>query len=215
MKFVFVTVAVFITSFVASAQLISDYGLKISLNSSSITVTDKKNNFYNVPFDNSNGNSINPSVGLFLNSSLDENLQIEVELSYIPKGSRKTIEYLITTPENPYGDGTKTDYTTSIDLRYLELGLNIKPTINLGKVPAYLIAGVSTNYTLNAVNIAHYKLEEFLFSYKLGVGCKLKEITNVPIFIEAKYIGDFSYFYNNEFGKLWNKVIQVTLGLNL
>jgi hypothetical protein len=215
MKFVFVTFAVFIISFVASAQLISDYGLKISLNSSSITATDTKSNFYFNPNDYYDGNSINPSVGFFLNSSLNEYLFVEFELSYIPKGSRKTVELPITSPENPYGDGTKTDFTTSIDLRYLELGFNIKPTIKLGKVPAYLIAGASANYTLNAVNIAYINLEEFLFSYKLGVGCNLKEIANAPIFIEAKYIGDFSYFYNYEYGKLWNKVIQVTLGVNL
>ena len=215
MKSVIVTFVIFITSSVVSAQFISYYGLKISLNSSSISVTDKKSSSYYDPSDYYDGNSINPSIGFFLNSSLSEFLFVEVELSYIPKGSRKTTEYLITTIENPEGDGTKTDYTTGTDLRYLELGINIKPTIKLGKVPTYLIVGASTNYTLNAIDIPQYKLEELLFSYKIGFGCNLKEIMNVPLFIETKYIGDFSYFYKSEYGKLWNKVFQITVGLNL
>lgn len=207
--------SILLGSCVVNAQIVYDYGLKVNLNSSSISVTDKKDYYIIVPYDYYDGNSINPSLGLFLNAAFTENLILEAELAYIPKGSRNTMDLLITTPEDPDGDGTKTDYTTTIDLRYLELGLNIKPTVKLGKVPAYLIAGVSANYTLNAINVAHNNLEEFLFSYKLGAGCNLKELINVPVFIEAKYIGDFSYFYNYSYGKLWNKVVQVSIGFNL
>lgn len=215
MKTVLFAFFVLLNSFFVNAQIINDYGLKVSLNSSSIKLTDAKNNYIVDPYDFYNGNSINPSLGLFLNTAFTENLIVELELAYTPKGSRNTVDVLITTIEDPDGDGTKTDYTMAIDLRYLELGLNIKPTVKFGKVPAYLIAGVSANYTLNAINVAYKYLEEFLFSYKFGVGCNLIEVINVPVFIEAKYIGDFSYFYNYSYGKLWNKAVQVSIGYNL
>lgn len=198
-----------------NAQDLFDYGVKVGISSSRITATDTKPGLYFISEDYYQGNSINPFVGLFLNYKLNENLILESELSYIPKGSRKTIEMTYTTINNPDGDGRKTDYTNGIDLRYLELGFNVKPTIQLGNIPAYLIIGGAVNYTLNAINITQDRIDKFLFSYKLGVGCKVNGVLKLPLLIELKYTGDFSKFYSYEYGNLWNKALLINIGFTI
>ena len=212
-RLVFIVIIVF-TNYL-NAQNLFDYGFKVGISSSSINATDTKPSVYYNPAEYYNGNSINPFIGLFLNYKLDENLILESELSYIQKGSRKTTEVAYTTIDKPDGDGRRTDYTTEIDIRYMELGFNIKPTIHLGNIPTYLIIGASANYTLNAINITQDRIDKLLFSYKLGVGCNVNSILNLPLLIELKYIGDFSKFYSYDYGNLWNKVLLINIGFNI
>ena len=201
-------------SLIIEAQVVFDYGVKISLTSSNIKLTDKKSNGLFNSDDFYNGVSINPSVGLFFNYRITENLILESELSYIQKGSRKTMEVFYTTIDNPDGDGRKTDYTYEIGVHYLELGLNIKPTIQIGGISSYAIIGSSLNYTLQATNVMKDKITEFIISYKLGLGANIQTIINIPMFIEIKYIGDVSEFYSYDYGKFWNRVFVFSAGIN-
>ena len=207
-------IIIVLTNFL-NAQDLFDYGIKVGISSSSIKATDTKPSKYFNPDDYYEGNSVNPFIGLFLNYKLNDNLTLESELSYIHKGSRKTIEVAYTTIDNPDGEELKTDYTNGIDLRYLELGINVKPTIRLGNIPTYLIMGASANYTLNAIYIAQDKIDRFLFSYKLGFGCNVNDVFNLPLFIELKYIGDFSKFYSYDYGNLWNKAFLINIGFDI
>jgi hypothetical protein len=100
-------------------------------------------------------------------------------------------------------------------VRYLEFGLNIKPTIQLGNISAYAIIGSSANYTLNAMALMQDSLNDLMFSYKIGVGSNLKEILKMPLFVEIKYIGDYSKFYSYDYAKLWNRVIVFSIGMNM
>lgn len=210
---IFIVIIVFTN--ILDAQDLFDYGIKVGISSSSIKATDTKPGLYFNPEDYYNGNSINPFIGFFLNYRLNDNLILESELSYIQKGSRKTMEVAYTTIDNPDGDGRKTDYTSEIDLRYLELGFNIKPIIRLENIPTYLIIGASANYTLNTINITQDRIEKFLFSYKLGLGCNINGVLKLPLLIELKYIGDFSKFYSYDYGNLWNKVLLINIGFNI
>jgi hypothetical protein len=212
-KLIFFVIIVFANYL--NAQDLFNYGIKVGISSSSIKATDTKPGIYLNSAEYYNGNSINPFIGLFVNYKLNDNLFLESELSYIQKGSRKTIEVAYTTIDNPDGVGQRTDYTDGIDLRYLELGFNIKPTIRLGNIPAYLIIGASANYTLNAINITQDKIEEFLFSYKFGLGCDISGVFKLPLAIEFKYIGDLSKFYSYEYGNLWNKVFLINIGFDI
>ncbi|MFA7421098.1 MAG: outer membrane beta-barrel protein [Melioribacteraceae bacterium] len=207
-------VIIFFTNYL-NAQNMFEYGIKVGISSSSISATDTKPSIYFNSGDYYQGNSINPFIGLFLNYKLDENLILESELSYIQKGSRKTTEVVYTTLDYPDGDGLKTDYTAEIDLRYMELGFNVKPTIRFGNIPTYLIIGSSADYTLNAINITHDKIDKFIFSYKLGVGCNVNGVLKLPLLIELKYTGDFSQFYSYHYGNLWNKVLLINIGFNI
>jgi len=212
-RLIFIVIIVF-TNYL-NAQNLFEYGIKVGISSSSIKATDTKPSVYYNSSDYYQGNSINPFVGLFLNYRLDENLILESELSYIQKGSRKTTEVTYTTIDNPDGAGRKSDYTNEIDMRYLELGFNVKPTIHLGNIPTYLIIGASANYTLNAINITQDRIKNILFSYKLGVGCNVNDVLNLPLLIELKYTGDFSKFYSYDYGNLWNKVLLIDIGFNI
>lgn len=208
-------IAVMISVNFLMAQDVLDYGIKLGVSSSKVKATDTKTSFYSNTPEYYEGNSVNPFIGIYLNYKLSDNLSLESELTYLQKGSRKTMDLIYTTIDNPSGNEQSTKYTTEIDLRYLELGLNLKPTVCLGKVPAYLILGASANYTLNAINITQDKIQDFLFSYKLGVGCNISGILNKPLAVEVKYIGDFSKFYSYDYGNLWNQVILVNIGINI
>jgi hypothetical protein len=212
-KLIFIVIIVFANYL--NAQDLFDYGIKVGISSSSVNATDTKPGVYFNPEEYYKGHSINPFVGLFLNYKLNDNLILESELSYIQKGSRKTMEVAYTTIDNPDGNGRKTDYTSEIDLRYLELGVNIKPTILIENIPTYLIIGVSANYTLNAINITQDRIDKFLISYKLGLGCNINGVLKLPLLIELKYIGDFSKFYSYDYGNLWNKVLLINIGFNI
>ncbi len=211
--FIFVMIIVF--SNYLKAQDLFDYGIKVGLSSSSVKATGTKPGVYFNSEEYYKGHSINPFIGFFLNYKMNNNLILESELSYIQKGSRKTMEVTYTTIDNPDGDGRKTDYTNEIDLRYLELGFNIKPTMRLENIPTYLIIGASANYTLNAINITQDGIEKFLFSYKLGLGCNINGVLKLPLLIELKYIGDFSKYYSYDYGNLWNEVLLINIGLNI
>lgn len=211
--FIFVVIIVF--SNYLNAQDLFDYGIKVGISSSSVNATDAKPGVYFNPEEYYKGHSINPFVGFFLNYKLNDNLILESELSYIQKGSRKTMEVAYTTIDNPDGDGQRTDYTSEIDLRYLELGFNIKPVILIENIPTYLIIGASANYTLNVISITQDRIEKFLFSYKLGLGCKINGVLKLPLLVELKYIGDFSKFCSYDYGNLWNKVLLINFGFNL
>ncbi len=210
----FIFVMIFISNCL-KAQDLFDYGIKVGFSSSSVKATDTKPGVYFNSEEYYKGHSINPFVGFFLNYKMNDNFIFESELSYIQKGSRKTTEVVYTTIDNPDGDGRKTDYTNEIDLRYLELGFNIKPIMRLENIPTYLIIGASANYTLNAINITQDGIEKFLFSYKLGLGCNIKGVLKLPLLIELKYIGDFSKLYSYEYGNLWNKVFLISIGFNI
>ena len=212
---IFVLFYILFNSPIIEAQVAYDYGVKISLTSSNLKLTDKKSNGLFNTDDFYNGVSINPSVGLFFNYRLTENIILESELSYIQKGSRKTMEVLYTTIDNPDGYGNKTDYTYEIGVHYLELGLNIKPTIRIGEISSYAIIGTSLNYTIQATNMMKDKIKEFIISYKLGLGANIQTIIDIPMFIEIKYIGDVSEFYSYDYGKFWNRAFIFSAGINL
>lgn len=205
-------ILIFLISSTLWAQSAFDYGLKVGITSSSIRVTDKNDDHITDLNEYFGGNSSNPFIGLFLNYGVNKNLFLEAELSYIPKGSRKTS--IVTHSYKDYGS-EKFSSTSGMDLRYLELGFNVKPTILLSNTPTYLIIGASVNYKLDAINITQYKMKEFTFSYKLGVGYKINDVLSIPFSIEVKYIGDFSSFYSIEDYNARNSVVLFGLGFYL
>ena len=204
---------VFVSQVILSQQNY-DYGLKFGISGSNFKLSDiKPTGFYN-PKDYYKGNSINPTLGIFLDYELSKQIILESELSYLQKGTRFTEETIVSTFENP--DGVyKSDHTISFDIRYMEFSLNIKPIYKFGEFPTFLIIGTSFNYTLNAINLLHKKLQEIVFSYKFGFGTEIKNIISLPIFLELKYIEDLSNFYEYEYGKFKNYTLVFSIGIKL
>ncbi len=191
-----------------------EYGIKFGISSSNFKLSDIKQTVFYNPKDYYKGNSINPTLGIFLNYIVSDLIILESELSYLQKGNRFTEETTVSTVENP--DGLyKSEHTISFDVRYLELALNIKPRYNFGKFPTFLILGTSLNYTLNAVNLLHRRVQDVVLSYRVGFGTELKNIISLPILIEIKYIEDLSNFYEYDYGKLKNRTILFNIGIKL
>lgn len=201
---------------VSEAQIISRYGFKISFTNSNIIVKDKKP-FGNYGYmDYNEGNSVNPAVGIFSDFKIIDNLEIETELSYVQKGSRKTTEVHYTTADDPDGNNMKSsDLTSEIGLHYLVLGINLHPTIHFGDITTYGIIGSSMNYLIQVTSFLRDDIKDFSVGYSVGIGTDVSNIINLPLFIELKYCGDFSQFYSSVYGNYWNRVMFITVGTNL
>jgi len=128
-------------------QIIDSYGLKASLVSSRFSITDRVENI-----DYIEGASFHPSIGIFARSRLTESFNVETEISYLQKGASKVLQYAVTTPDNPDGNGKTETMTSTIDLNYLQFGVNVQPKIQLGKMITFVSVGPSINYLLSVDN---------------------------------------------------------------
>jgi len=191
-------------------QIIDSYGLKASLVSSRFSITDRVENI-----DYIEGASFHPSIGIFARSRLTESFNVETEISYLQKGASKVLQYAVTTPDNPDGNGKTETMTSTIDLNYLQFGVNVQPKIQLGKMITFVSVGPSINYLLSVDNfLAQEDVKSVTFGYNIGLGAAFDEIIHAPIFFEVKYCGDFSPFYSGS-GKYWNDVFLINIGVNI
>lgn len=204
-------VILFLNNF-SFAQTIN-YGFKLGVTNSNIIVTDEKPVGPGTYLDYVNGNSINPSIGIFVNYEIINNLKLETELNYVQKGARETKEISYITPPDTTEKNSK--FTTESGLQYLEFGVNIKPYINISNTNVYGIIGSSVNYLVQSTAFMQKDLKDVIFSYRLGAGIDLKNLITIPIFVEIKYEKDISEFYSYKYGKFRNKLLIFNIGINL
>jgi opacity protein-like surface antigen len=197
------------------AQTIDKFGVKLSVTSSNIYVRDQKPLFGNSYPEYTIGNSINPSIGLFADLDLMDNVIFEAELTYLRKGSRESLRYDVTTQENPDGDGSTATYVREMGLQYVELGLNLKPLIRIGDFRAYGIVGSSVNYLTDVTGFLKQDFKDIVMGYRIGAGVEIGKLANTPVFVEIKYSGDFSKFYSSQYGTLWNRAIIASIGIGI
>jgi len=198
------------------AQGVVDFGTKVSVSQSSFTIKDKTpvnsngNLFY---LDYVDGTSLHPSIGIFAKDSFVPNLTVEAELLYLQKGASKTYHSMVTTAENPDVLTEETN-TVEISLNYLQFGLNLQPTIQLGQLDLYATIGPSIDYLVSVTNLPREGVKNVTLGYDLGIGTSLNRALHVPVFVEVKYSGDFSSVYSAA-GKYWNSVILLNVGVSL
>ncbi len=193
-----------------SAQSEWNYGIKLGVSSSDFKVEFKERVWYEPAFEK---NSVNPYLAFFINKNLVPNLALETELSYIQKGYRKTEEVMSTDAAGNETGNTK--YTYGIDARYLGLGFNLKPVLDIGKITGFVIAGASINYNILLTNLSQNENKDITFSYNLGFGADIQKFINYPLFLEFKYSEDFSDFYSSDYYNLTNRLFIFNVGLKL
>jgi len=203
----------FIIFTIIEAQVKIDYGVKFGFTLSDLTYTEIKS-FPMIDFEEYfDGNSINPSIGVFVNFRLTDNLILENDFSYTIKGSRKTENINYSSYDNPEGPYNKSKQTSEYSTHNLELGLNLKPIVKIGDVPYYAILGVSLNYNVLTTFVIQDRVTELMGSYRLGLGVYFEELLNIPLFVELKFSNDFSNYYSSDYYKLTNRVFSFTTGL--
>jgi hypothetical protein len=206
----------------AQAQFIKSFGIKSGIAISDIHVTDLSHPgsalglYYvgNYPPDN----VLSPTVSLFANFLHEEHLGLQAELTYLHKGASRTMEIPITTAQYPDGTGEAYKVTTEFNFHYLALALAAQPRVSVGDAAFYAHIGPTANYLLEVANYGW--LEQFTrlqLGYTLGLGIDLGRLFDGDLFLEVRYAGDFSPFYESASGvfehvKLWNRSWTVCLG---
>jgi hypothetical protein len=209
-----------INSDITYSQLIKSYGLKIGLTISNVSVQNIQprtigNNTYTLDYSFYEGKLISPSITGWINLVDDELLNLEIEASYLRKGSSETNEYEFTTFDDPFGPAKKEKYTVSIPLEYIQININPQIRYNIGDITTYGIIGPTISYLIGYENtiLENDKRKDLVFGYNFGIGIGLRNnLKNV--FIEVKYNGDFTEFYKSN-AEMRNKVLLINLGYHI
>lgn len=213
---------------ISYSQIINSYGFKIGSTISSIKVKEVQhivgNSLYVLVPDQYNGQLISPAITAWAKIVDTELLSLEIEVSYLYKGSSNSMDILTTSPDNPDGTGNKEKYKYSQTLKYIQIGINPQIKYNFGGIIAYGIVGPTISYLVDYENtlMIKDKRTDLTFGYNFGLGIDFSNVWK-GLFIEAKYNGDFTEFYNFESKmsgssisyELWNKVFLINIGYRL
>lgn len=210
---VVITILIFLATSFSYPQELRNYGIKIGLTSSSISINNIKpitngDPGYYVKYPE--GQLVSPTISFWAKLITSKILDFEVEVTYILKGSSE-IHLEIVTPGND--PDLITEVYKSVTFKYLQFNTNSQIKQNIGKFWIYGIAGPAVGYLIKAENFVllnNFK-KDFIWGYNLGLGIEY----NKSIIFEIKYNGDFTSFYKNDYEEFWNKVWVFNLGTSL
>jgi hypothetical protein len=191
------------------SQDVDRLGLKIGINRSDIRYDDPEGSeaLYMLY-----GSVINPSISVFYRPLISTNLYVESDLTYTRKGTSERIEFWANSELTEQGV-----VYTEIGTHYLQLGLTAQPRLPIDKGAGYLSVGSSLNYMVGTANLADVgdRLSRFQIGYNLGVGFDFGSLVEHGLFVEIKYSGDFSHFYQIPEATYWNRVWLINLGVTV
>ncbi|GAB6283745.1 MAG: hypothetical protein STSR0008_25480 [Ignavibacterium sp.] len=211
-KLLVISIVILGTYFVYPQEKMN-YGIKIGLTSSNLSKKNIKsltigNPRYYVNY--SDGQLISPTITFWAKLINSDILDLEVETSYILKGSSENRIETVT----PGNDADLiTEVNKSVTFKYFQININTQIKQNVSDVLIYGIVGPTVGYLFDAENfilLTNFK-KDFILGYNLGLGIGF----NKNIFIEIKYNGDFSSFYKNDYDEYWNKVWIFNIGTSL
>ena len=204
---------------IAHAQFIKAVGLKAGVAISNIRLTDVtpiniSGHLYYPAYDT--GNVVSPSITLFAKFLDSEHLGLQADLTYLRKGAGQTTEMHETTINDPVGGGTVHEYTWEENFQYLELAVALQPRLPLGDLALYAHLGPTASYLLSVNNFVSIdRMDRFEIGYTLGLGAELGHLLDSHLFVEARYAGDFSSFFEGDNAKLWNRSWIFVIGTTL
>jgi len=209
----------FVTSTLVHGQIIQDFGIKVGASISNFRITDARpivignQTFY---IDYIQDDVVNPSISCFADLLKSDHLNLQAEISYMRKGASKTSELLVTSPENPEGNGEKVSVTNEIGLQYVGLALIAQPRQSLGDAQVYGQVGSTLNYLLSSSQLTIFSdhWNNFQVGYLIGLGVDPSQILHASVFVEVRYNADFGYFYQSS-AKFWNRSWMFCVGTRL
>lgn len=160
-------------------------------------------------------NVVNPVVSLFVNVLTSPVFILQTELTYLQTGASYMNYYWIN-PDGP--DYVKTaTLTTEITLKYLVLSIAAQPRLALGNFAFYADVRPTFSYLLSSSNImvVENQLSNVQAGYSLGIGFDFGKLLGRSLFLEVAYAGDFRYFYDYGYAKLWSSYWSCRIGTTL
>ena len=190
------------------------FGFKVSVTASNINYTDKSSIAQNRDF--IDGNSFNPSIGLFAIFLKTNHLNLETEITYLRKATSETGEIKVVEPGD--FDGTnpiKLHYTYEVSSQYIQIGINAQPKYQIGNINTYIIVGPTLDYLMKTtVPYSGDELKRLQIGYNAGIGTNLSKAINKEITLELKYQGDLTPFFESNY-KSWNRVVMFSVGVGV
>jgi len=207
-----------LASTTTQAQFLKSVGIKGGVAVSNVRVTDVHPlagggaNPYVIEY--MDENVVSPTVSLFADFLPGEYFGLQAELTYLRKGTSHTMSIPITTAQYPDGTGEVVEVTTEFSLHYLGFALAAQPRLPLGEaVTLYGYGGPTASYLLAVSNLYWLeRFDRFQLGYTLGLGAEVAHLSTGNIFLELRYAGDFTPFYDDTTAKFWNRSWMVSLG---
>ncbi len=205
------------------AQDAKMFGFKIGATVSNIRITDLSPTFFlgtgvvDVPELPKWQDVSSPSVEIFANLIHTPDFVLQAELTYLQRGAVVTYHFPITTSTYPDGSGEGMTSKTETSLRYLVLSLGAQPRFALEDLSIYADVRPTFSYLTAYSNLASigHRLSTVQAGYLLGVGLDVSKVVGMSLFFEFGYAGDFRYFYDYGYAKLWNRSLSFAAGTTL
>ncbi len=152
------------------------------------------------------------AAGVFFGQGLGPLMSIRIGVDYIQKGS--AIEFLVTSPQYPLGNGTQ---RLKDQIEYLSFNLLATPSLlNLKVISPYVIAGPRVDVLLSSESpveiMSNKNFESTVFGASIGVGVRVSAIAT-SLFVEAVYQPDFTDAFKIQSLTIRNNSFLITAGL--
>ncbi|MCI0616346.1 PorT family protein [bacterium] len=212
----FTFVLLFLPTFIARAQIISGYGIKLGMVSSKqrLETGKERNTFqFRESFYRDLEPRRGPQMAFFIDFLSIPHLRIQTELNYLQKGAEE--KFQVTTAEYP--EGTGEFFTADVfQFDYIALNFSVQPEIMLGLVNPYGIIGPSFNFLIaNRASGPFIGTKKFTPAIILGAGIELLKPFDFPLLFEVRYNPDLEYFFENENLRSKLQVLQFVIGVKL
>ena len=162
-------------------------------------------------------NVVNPSIAVFVNVLNSPGFILQSELTYLRSGGSQTYEGVFSTSDDPEAPWTRASITSEIGLQYLVFSIAAQPRLDLNNITLYADVRPTFGYLLRCSNLLDIgnQLSRIQAGYSLGVGCDFSKFLGGGLFLELAYTGDFRYFYDYGYAKLWSRSWSCLIGTTL
>jgi len=197
-------------SITAHGQVMESMGLKAGL-----SLANQSHQFTSIDYTLDTEFIVGPSVALFFEAFRTEHLSFQLELAYVAKGSKTTIQSVtVNHLENDLLTVNQGDLNVS-RFSYLVCSPMVRYRFERERTIPYLLLGPRLDYLLTYKTDSEYPLEEqnsFILGLHGGAGVEFR-IGGLGIFGEVQYQPDLSPVTNQEPILLNNDVLLFNLGI--
>jgi hypothetical protein len=204
-KLLILTITLISISFSVQAQIINNYGVKLSIISSDLS-------YNNFPTTLETERKLGFIGGAFVEWFNNPIFSMITQIEYAQKGS--SYEIVVTGESDPTPIGTK---TYNNNLYYISLPVYVKAKITFSSLIPYLFAGARVDFLLSYStefdSLIFSKFKNTAFGGVLGFG--IEPLLDIPLnpFLEFRYDIDFTNSYDQNGMTIKNNAFDVLIGI--
>lgn len=201
---------------IGQAQVISDYGVKFGMVSSKQLFErgSARNLVWDSYLDRNLNARLGPQIGLYAQFLNARHLTLEVEASYLQKGTEEKVYAILARPDGTYvEEGPFTTETFQFD--YIAFSVLAQPKVAIAQIKPYILIGPSLNILIANKELILRDADSLTPSVLIGGGIEIKKLFEFPLLLEFRYSPDLKHFFENEYVKSKLQVWQILLGTRL